>query len=301
MLKKFEENPKNLLVRGVAADGLIRASAAVTTELVAEARKRHNTMPTATAALGRVLTGAALLTTGLKEKDTITLRVIGDGPLGSIICTADAQGNLRGYVENPEVNLPPASPGKLDVGKAVGQGFLYITKDLGLKEPYTGSIPLKTGEIGDDLASYFLVSEQIPSAVSLGVLINPDFSVQAAGGYLIQLMPGVPEEQVEQLENTIYEMDSISNLVSAGWTAEQMLNELLGDMNFKVLEQQELRFNCNCSRERLEGILASLGEAEIRAMLEEQGAAEVKCHFCRDTYWFNKHDLEEILEETRKK
>ncbi|ADG82950.1 Hsp33 protein [Thermincola potens JR] len=287
----------DLMVRGVAAGGLIRACAAVTTGLVEEARVRHKTEPTATAALGRVLTGAALLTSGLKEHDTITLRVLGDGPLGAIVATADAHGNIRGYVQNPEVNLPPAGPGKLDVGLAVGKnGFLHITKDLGLKEPYTGSVPLRTGEIGDDLAAYFLVSEQVPSAVNLGVLVNPDGTVQSSGGYLIQLMPGVKDEQIEEIENIIYSLQPISTLVSIGWGPRRILEEILGHLDFKQLEETELRFKCKCSRERLETVLISLGKEEIESILALEGEAEVKCHFCGEVYRFNRHELEKIKE-----
>ncbi len=289
---------KDTLVRGIAAGGLIRASAAITTNLVEEARKRHATAPTATAALGRVLTSAALLSLGLKGHDTVTVRVLGDGPLGALVATSDAKGNLRGYVQNPEVDLPPAGPGKLDVGTAVGKdGFLHVTKDMGLRDAYTGSIPLKTGEIGDDLADYFLTSEQIPSAVNLGVLINPDCSVQGAGGYLIQLMPGSTDEQAEEIEKIIYGLQPVSNLAATGWAPEKILTEILGGMDFKVLEEQELRFKCTCSRERLEKVLISLGPEELRAMSEEDGRAEVRCHFCGEVYWFDKHELDRLHEE----
>lgn len=286
------------LVRGTAAGGQIRAVAVVTTSLTEEARKRHDTYPTATAALGRVLTAALLMGATLAEEDTITLRVFGNGPLGGIIATADAQGLVRGYVQEPHTHLPATPQGKLDVGGAVGsQGFIYVTKDIGLGEPYTGSAPLVSGEIAEDLTNYLMTSEQIPSVVALGVLVETDNAVRAAGGYLIQLMPGYSEDTLNLLEKNVEKTMMASQMVAQGMTPEDMLQEVLSGLEFKMLENRNTSFACPCSKERLERVLISLGEEELASIISDQGGAELVCHFCGDNYNFNKDELESLIKQ----
>lgn len=291
--------PQDYMVIGTAAEGMVRAFAARTTNLVDEARRRHGTYPTATAALGRVLTAGGLLSANLKGDDLLTLRFMGNGPLGAIICSVDTRGYLRGYVQNPEVHLPGRG-NKLDVGGAVGKnGFIYVSRDIGLKEPYTGSYPLVSGEIGEDLAAYFAKSEQIPTAVSLGVLVEPDGSVQAAGGFFIQVMPGADVEITARLEGILDSVLPVSNMIAAGRVPEEILNDLFGTMHFNQLETRPLAFRCRCSKELLESILISLGADELSDMIEKQGSAEVKCHFCAETYQFDKSELEKLLAEAK--
>ncbi|MDA8210610.1 MAG: Hsp33 family molecular chaperone HslO [Clostridia bacterium] len=286
----------NQLIRARAAGGQVRALAITATAMVEEARSRHNTWPTATAALGRSLMAAALLGATLKNGETVTLRIFGDGPLGGIIAQAGADGCVRGYVQEPQTDLPPKAPGKLDVGRAVGQGHLYITKDLGLKEPYTGTSPLVSGEIAEDLTYYFAQSEQTPSVVALGVLVAPSGEVIAAGGYLIQLLPGAEEEVVKQLETNVDAVRQVSDLVGQGLRAERILETVLAGMELQVLESKEVRFDCRCSKERLGGVLVSLGWQEL-AEMAAQGGAELKCHFCEEVYHFNKAELEQLMQE----
>ena len=286
----------NQLIRARAAGGQVRALAITATAMVEEARSRHNTWPTATAALGRSLMAAALLGATLKNGETVTLRIFGDGPLGGIIAQAGADGCVRGYVQEPQTDLPPKAPGKLDVGRAVGQGHLYITKDLGLKEPYTGTSPLVSGEIAEDLTYYFAQSEQTPSVVALGVLVAPSGEVIAAGGYLIQLLPGAEEEVVKQLETNVAAVRQVSDLVGQGLRAERILETVLAGMELQVLESKEVRFDCRCSKERLGGVLVSLGWQEL-AEMAAQGGAELKCHFCEEVYHFNKAELEQLMQE----
>ncbi len=286
----------NQLVRAMAAGGQVRALAITATAMVEEARSRHNTWPTATAALGRSLMAAALLGATLKNDETVTLRIFGDGPLGGIIAQAGADGCVRGYVQEPHTDLPPKAPGKLDVGKAVGQGHLYLTKDLGLKEPYTGTSPLVSGEIAEDLTYYFAQSEQIPSVVALGVLVAPSGQVIAAGGYLIQLLPGAEEEVVRQLEANVAAVRPVSDLVEQGLSSEQILETVLAGMELQVLENRGVGFGCRCSKERLGGVLVSLGWREL-AEMAAQGGAELKCHFCEEVYHFNKAELEQLMQE----
>lgn len=283
-------------IRATADQGAIRAFASTTTQLVEEARKRHDTLPTATAALGRLLTAAGMMGITLKGQDTLTIRVLGDGPLGAVVATANADGSVRGYVQEPHTHLPSKRPGKLDVGTAVGrQGLLHVTKDLGLKEPYTGSVPLVSGEIAEDLTYYFAVSEQTPTSVALGVLINPDHSVQAAGGLIVQVMPGAKESQVAQLEKNITALPPISELISRGEGPEEILKRALKGFEITVHEHQPLKFSCPCSKERLERILISLGPQELQEMIEEQEEAELTCHFCASKYYFSRKEMEDIL------
>ncbi|MGB9858531.1 MAG: Hsp33 family molecular chaperone HslO [Moorellaceae bacterium] len=283
------------LVRATAAEGEILALAARTTDLVQEARNLHRTSPVATAALGRVLTGAALMAATLKDGHSLTLRVEGDGPLGSIVAVA-RPGAVKGYVAEPQVDLPLKARGKLDVGRAVGKGWLYVIKDLGLKEPYVGSVELVSGEIGEDLAYYFTASEQKPSAVGLGVMVEPDGRVGAAGGYLVQVLPEASQELAEALEKNIKEAGAVSRLISQGATPEDILYLLLKGYSFKIHQRDPLKFTCDCSRERLRNILLALGPEELKQLLAEQGGAEAKCAFCNRTYWFDRGEVAELLE-----
>lgn len=285
------------LVKATAADNNIRISAVVSTKLVEEARKRHQTFPIATAALGRTLTGALLLSWGLKEEGTITIRVLGDGPLGGIIAAANAFGEVRGYVQNPFVELPNNSKGKLNVGGAVGKGHLYVTKDIGIKEPYTGSVPLVSGEIGEDLVSYLFRSEQTPSLVSVGVLVNPDLSVAASGGIIIQVLPNAPEEILEKIENNITELKTVSTLVKEGAGPKELIKAYLQGFAVKYLEEKPVSFRCKCDGARIKNILKSLGQEELLDIIEKEGKSEVICHFCNEVYTITKEELEELIKE----
>ena len=259
---------KDCLVRGIGEDGKFRVFAATTTQLVEEARSRHDTWPVASAALGRSLTAGLLLGANLKGEDLITLRVFGDGPLGAIIVTANAAGEVRGYVQEPHTDLEHTAGGKLPVGAAVGKGVLYVSKDLGLKEPFTGSVGLVSGEIGEDIAQYLLISEQTPSAVALGVLIGPDGSVRASGGLVIQLFPGAEKEVLTRLEEGIRQLPPVSNLVARGLTPEEMVAEVVGDLKVRYLERIPLSFKCRCTHERVGDILAAMGKQEIEKILQ---------------------------------
>ncbi|NLT94226.1 MAG: Hsp33 family molecular chaperone HslO [Clostridia bacterium] len=284
------------LVRATALDNTIRVSAVVTTKLTNEARLRHNTFPVATAALGRTMNAALLLTWGLKEKDeTITIRIIGDGPLGGIIVDANTEGEVRGYVQNPQVDLPLSEKGKLDVGAAVGKGTVYVTKDIGLKEPYTGSIPLVSGEIGEDIAAYLAQSEQIPSLVSLGVLVNPDFTVAASGGIIIQALPNTPEEVLVKIEENAARILPVSTLIKEGNKPKDLIKLYLEGIDVEYLEEKPVRFQCRCSLERVKSALVSLGQKELEDMIKKDGKAEVVCHFCNEAYFLNKAELKELL------
>ncbi len=286
---------EDYLVRGVGEDGKFRVFAATTTHLVEEARKRHDTWPVASAALGRSLTAGLLLGANLKGEDLITLRIFGDGPLGAIIVTANAAGEVRGYVQEPHTDLKHAAGGKLPVGAAVGKGVLYVTKDLGLKEPFTGSVELVSGEIGEDIAQYLLVSEQTPSAVALGVLVAPDGGVRASGGLIVQLFPGAEEEVLTLLEKSISQLTPVSTLVARGLTPEEIVAEAVGGLKVHYLERVPLSFKCRCSHERIGDILVAMGQQEIQKILQEQGQAEVRCHFCGRTHIFAAPELEAIL------
>lgn len=285
------------LVRATALDNSIRVSAVVSTKLVNEAQRRHHTFPVATAALGRIINGALLLTWGLKEEGTITVRVFGDGPLGGIIADANAHGECRGYVQNPQVHLDLNSKGKLDVGGGIGQGTIYVTKDIGLKEPYTGSVPLVSGEIGEDIASYLTKSEQIPSLVSVGVLVNPDNTVQASGGIIIQALPQTPEEVLIKIEENTANLKPISTLIKEGKSPQELIQLYLKDLDVNFLDEKPVLFKCKCGKERIKGILVSLGKDEINDMIEKEGKANVTCHFCNETYDFSKEELVDLLGE----
>ena len=284
------------MVRATAADSQIRAFAAVTKEMVETARQYHNTSPVATAALGRLLTGGVMMGTMMKgEKDLLTLQIKGDGPIGGITVTADSQGHAKGYVNNPQVILHANAQGKLDVGGAVGHGMLQVIKDMGLKEPYIGSCELQTGEIGDDLTYYFVISEQVPSSVGLGVLMDRDNTVRQAGGFIIQLMPFTPDEVIDRLEKKLSEVTSVTHMLDAGMTPEQILEELLGEFGLEINEKTELSYRCDCSRERIERALVSIGKKDIQEMINDGQPIEVNCHFCGKNYKFSVEELKELL------
>lgn len=291
---------KDYLVRAVAEDGSFRIFAVRSTRTVEEARQRHNCWPVASAALGRTITAALLLAANMKGEDVLTIRVLGDGPLGAIIVSANAEGQVRGYVQEPQVHLPSTPEGKLPVGAAVGQGYLHITRDLGLKEPFTGSVELVSGEIAQDIAHYLTTSDQTPSAVALGVLVETDNSVVAAGGMLLQLLPNSDGEVMDKLEQNLSQLPPISSLIKNGETPEQIIGRVCQGVGIRVLEQKPISFYCQCSRERLEGLLMGIGKEEVSSMVEEQGQAEINCHFCAERYQFTKEDLLTILDKIEK-
>lgn len=279
------------LARAIGAGGNIRAFAVTTTHLVDEGRRRHDTWPTTTAALGRTLTAAALMSATLKDQnESITIRVAGDGPCGGIICDADAQGQVRGYVRNPHVDLPPKN-GKLNVAGVVGEGYLHVTRQLALEGIYTGTSEIISGEIAEDLTYYLTQSEQTPSAVALGVRVAPDGSVTAAGGYLVQLLPATSDADREQLEINIQAMGAISRAVEEGMTPEQVLGAILAGVDYRVLETRDVHFACRCSRERALDIMATIDPHELEAMIHEDRGAEMSCQFCAETYRFTEEEL----------
>jgi Hsp33 protein. len=280
------------LVRAIGAGGNVRAFAAVTTALVDEARRRHDTWPTATAALGRALTATALLGAMLKDPDeSVTLRVAGDGPLRGIICDADERGHVRGYVNEPHVDLDRTPQGKLNVGAAVGAGTIYVTRQLALQGIYTGSAELVSGEIAEDLAYYLTRSEQTPSAVGLGVRVDPDGVVVAAGGYLLQLMPATPDADRDRLEANLVQLGSVSLAVERGMTPEEILAAVLAGLDYEILERRDLSFTCRCSRERALAAIAMLDEKDLAALEEEDHGAELTCHFCNAVYRFSEEEI----------
>lgn len=284
------------MIRATAAGGQIRAFAATTKNLVEEAKNAHNTSPVATAALGRLLTAGTMMGAMMKgEQDLLTLRIEGDGPIGGLLVTADSKGNVKGYAFNPDVMLPPNEKGKLDVGGALGIGVLSVIRDIGLKDPYVGQTILVTGEIAEDLTYYYATSEQVPSSVALGVLMNKDNTVRQAGGFIIQLMPGASDECIDRLEARLGEISSITALLDEGKTPEEILNDLLGDMELEVLDRIPAAFHCDCTKERVEKALISIGKKEIQDMIDEGKAIEVGCQFCNRQYSFEVEELEALL------
>lgn len=288
------------IVRATAAGGQIRAFAATTRGLVEEARGRHGTSPVATAALGRLLTAGVMMGSMMKnDTDVLTLQISGDGPLGGITVTADSQGNVKGYVQDPDVMLPPKN-GKLDVGGAVGIGLLTVIKDMGLKEPYSGQTILVTSEIAEDLTYYFANSEQVPSSVGLGVLMKKDNTVKCAGGFIVQLMPFAEERVISRLEENVGKITSVTKLLEEGYTPQRLLEELTEGLDLEITDTMPARFYCNCSKERVERAVASIGEKDIREMIGEGKDIEVKCHFCNTAYTYSVEELKSILERSRK-
>ena len=284
------------IIRATAANDQIRAFAAVTTEMVETAREHHNTSPVATAALGRLLTAGAMMGSMMKgEKDVLTLQIKAGGPLQGITVTADSQGNVKGYVGNPDVCIPANSKGKLDVAGAVGPGFLTVIKDMGLKEPYSGQVMLQTCEIAEDLTYYFATSEQVPSAVGLGVLMNKNNTVRQAGGFIVQLMPFAEEEVISRLEQNVQKINSVTNLLEEGHTPESLLEKVLEGFDVLINEKMDTRFCCNCSKERVAKALISIGRKELNEMIQEGKPIEMNCHFCNTNYNFTVEELKEIL------
>ena len=291
---------KDYIVRATAGDGQVRAFAATTGNLVEEARRRHNTSPVATAALGRLLTAGAMMGSMMKnDTDVLTLQIKGDGPLGGITVTADAKANVKGFVENPDAMLPPKN-GKLDVGGAVGIGLLNVIKDMGMKEPYVGQTILQTSEIAEDLTYYFATSEQVPSSVGLGVLMNKDNTVHCAGGFIVQVMPFVTDEVLSRLEENIQKISSVTQMLDDGHTPEQMLEWVLEGLDIEITDTIPANFFCNCSHERIEKAIISIGKKDIQSMIDEGKEVEVKCHFCNTAYKFSVEELKEILKHAKR-
>lgn len=290
---------EDYIIRAIAAGGTVRAFSAVTTNIVREARETHELSPIASAALGRTLTAAAIMSRLLEgARDTLTIQIKGEGPLGGIVVVSDSESNVRGYVYNPQVYLPLNEKGKFDVSGAIGKnGYLNVIRDLGLKEPYIGYVNLASGEIGDDIAYYYAFSEQIPSVVSLGVLIDKDESILNAGGFIIQLMPGADDEIIGFLEDRINSIPSVTQLLSDGKTPEDILEMILGEKELKIVEKYPCKYVCNCSRERMERNVISLGRDEINEIISEQHGAELRCHFCNKKYQFSESELKGLIEE----
>ena len=285
------------IVRAITADGLVKAAAITGRDLVERARNIHTLLPVATAALGRTLMAASLMGDAMKiDGSSLTLQIKGGGPLGTILAVSDEAGNVRGYVQNPHVGLMEKAPGKLDVGRAVGEtGSLTVIKDLGMKEPYVGTIDLLSGEIADDIAAYFVESEQIPTACALGVLVGTDQSVTSAGGYLIQLLPGAGEDIITKIEAGVQRVGSVSHALEGGLDGADLLRAVLSDFDLEILETHPVEYRCYCSRDRVTRALISMGREELSSLIQGQGQAELTCQFCDQIYRYSKEDLDEIL------
>ena len=293
---------KDYIVRATAANAQIRAFAVTSRELVEYARSAHDLSPVVTAALGRLMTGGVMMGSMLKgEKDILTLQINGSGPVHGLTVTADSKGNVKGYADNPQAMMPPNSVGKLDVGGVIGLGVLTVIKDMGLKEPYSSTTELKTGEIADDLTYYFAASEQVPSSVGLGVLMEKNNTVKQAGGFIIQLMPFTQEEVIEKLEQKLAAIPPVTTMLEEGNTPEQILEIILGDMGLEITDTMPVQFQCNCSKERVEKVLISLGKKELQSLIEEGKDVELNCHFCNTNYSFTIEELKKIKESARKK
>jgi molecular chaperone Hsp33 len=288
------------LIRALAYEGQVRAFAVRSTETVSEAQKRHDTWPTASAALGRAMTAGVIMGAMLKGNDKLTIKIEGKGPVGAIIVDSDAKGHVRGYLTNPHVHFDLNKHGKLDVARAVGtDGTLTIVKDIGLRDHFTGQVPIISGELGEDFTYYFASSEQIPSSVGVGVLVNPDNSILASGGFIIQLLPGTSEETIDKIEKRLSTIEPISKLIQKGLTPEEILTEVLGDNNVKVLEKMPISFHCHCSKERIENAIQILGKEEIEDIIEKEGKAEAQCHFCNEWYHLTKEELISLIPEEK--
>ncbi len=289
---------KDYCLRVTAKNGAIRGFFSSTKNIANESFQRHKTSPVVTAGMGRLLTATSIMGLMQKgEKDLVTLTFKGDGPVKSLLATASSNGNVKGYPNVPVVDIPLKENGKLDVSGSIGYGTLSIIKDMGLKEPYSGQIPLISGEIADDLTYYFAKSEQVPTSVALGVLVDTDYSVKASGGFIIQLMPFCEDEVIEELEKKLQNLPPISKMLDSGMTPHDIANEILGDMELEILEENEIKFECNCSRERVEKALISVGKTEIEDILATDKKAQLHCHFCNTNYEFNEQDLIKILNE----
>jgi len=287
------------LVRAMTRDGFVKAVAVTTTDIVERARQIHKTFPTATAALGRLLSAASMMGNMQKvENGSITLQVKGGGPLGTVLAVSDAEGNVRGYVQHPQISLMEKYKGKLDVGGAVGtDGMLTVIRDLQMKEPYIGSVELVSGEIAEDIASYFVQSEQCPTACALGVLVDVDQHVRAAGGYIIQLLPGAPDETIDRIEAGIEKAGAVTNLLDKGMTAQELLETVMEDLDLEILETSPVAYKCYCNRDRVTSTLISLGRKELRQIVEDQETIHIECQFCDTIYDFTHEEISKILEE----
>jgi molecular chaperone Hsp33 len=288
------------IIRATAADSQIRAFACLSTEIVESARQAHDTSPVVTAALGRLLTAGSMMGSMMKgEKDLLTLKIACSGPIGGLTVTADSEANVKGYANQNAVNLPPSPKGKLDVGKALDIGVLSVIKDMGLKEPYVGQTDLVTGEIAEDLTYYFATSEQVPSSVALGVLMNRDNTVRCAGGFIIQLLPFAEEEVIEKLEKKIGEITSVTSMLDKGMTPEEILQELLGEFGLTILDKVPTKFTCNCTKERVEKAIVSIGKNDLQEMIDDGKPIEVNCHFCNTNYEFSVEELKDIINRSK--
>ena len=291
---------KDYIVRATAANNQIRAFAATTKDIVETARQAHNTSPVATAALGRLLTAGAMMGTMMKnEKDILTIQIKCDGPIKGLTVTADSHANVKGYVENPNVMLPPSKAGKLDVASALDLGVLSVIKDMGLKEPYVGQTILATSEIAEDLTYYYANSEQVPSSVGLGVLMEKDNTVKRAGGFIIQLMPFAEDKVIDKLEENLKNVTSVTSMLDKGMTPEQILGVLLDGLDMEILDTLPTKFYCNCSKERVEKAVVSIGKKDIQELIDEGEDIEVKCHFCNSAYKYTVDELKEIIKRSR--
>ena len=288
---------KDYLIRGMDQEGRIRIYVAKSTNLVESARLTHNTSPTASAALGRTLTAGIIMGSMMKnDSDVFTLKISGDGPAGTIYVVAKNNGIIKGYIDNPMADVASRPDGKLDVGALVGKnGTITTIMDLGLKEPYIGQSNLVSGEIAEDLANFYAYSEQQPSVVSLGVLVDKDISVRAAGGYIIQLLPGVTDEDITKLENVLAKIEPVSTMIDKDMTPEEIMESILGDFNMQVLDKMDIEYKCDCTRDRIEKVLISIGKKEIQDIIEEDEKAEIVCHFCNTKHRFNKDQITKIL------
>lgn len=288
---------KDYLVRALGFNGNVRAFATRTTNTVGEAQKRHHSWPTATAALGRTMTAGVMMGAMLKGDDKLTIKVEGNGPAGAIVVDANAKGEVRGFISNPQVHKELNNQGKLDVRGVVGtEGFITVVKDLGLRDMFSGQTPIVSGEIAEDFTYYFVASEQVPSSVGLGVLVNPDNSVLAAGGFIIQLMPDCDEETISFIEQHLQNIEPISKMIEKGYTPEEILYAVLGEENVQILNSIPVQFQCKCSKERFGSAIMSLGVQEIKEMIEEDGGAEAQCHFCMEKYHFTAEELQSIID-----
>ena len=288
------------MIRGTAADDMVRVFAVTTRDTVERARQIHNTSPVATAALGRLLSAGSMMGPMMKgDKDLMTLRIKGDGPIGGITVTADSKGNVKGYPENPNVLIHAKPNGKLDVSGAIGKGYLTVIRDLGLKEPYVGQVELVSGEIAEDMTYYFTTSEQIPSSVGLGVLLDKTNFVKQAGGFIVQLMPGVKDEIISVIEKNLSGINSVTSMLDSGMTPEDIAAFLMNGLDFKILEKTPVGFNCGCSRERMAKAVISLGEKEIQEMIDDGEPIELNCQFCKGSYEFSVDELKEMLKSAK--
>jgi molecular chaperone Hsp33 len=288
------------LVKALAYEGQVRAYAVKSTETVGEAQRRHDTWPTASAALGRSISAGVMMGAMLKGENKLTIKVEGGGPIGAILVDSNAKGEVRGYVSNPHVHFDLNEHGKLDVSRAVGtSGTLSVVKDIGMRDHFSGQVPIVSGELGEDFTYYFVTSEQVPSSVGVGVLVNPDNTILAAGGFILQLMPGTDDETITKIEERLSKIPPISKLIEKGLTPEEVLEEVLGKGEVKVLETMPISFKCQCSKERFSNAIISLGEKEIQEIIDEDQQAEAKCHFCNETYVFSDKELEELKEEAK--